>query len=119
MSEAAWQAIVEGLLTFYGWRWYHTHRSDRSVPGFPDIVAVRAGELLFAELKTEKGKLSNAQQMWIADLAAFAAEIMSWVPDGHATPAIGIYTWRPHERADVERILAGPGGAGVMVTGEP
>ncbi len=65
-SEAAFQQQVVNLAGFYGWSLvYHTHDSRRSQPGFPDLVLVRAPELVFAELKAETGVVKPEQQDWI------------------------------------------------------
>jgi len=32
--------------------------------GFPDLVLARAGKVIFAELKSETGKLSPTQREW-------------------------------------------------------
>jgi hypothetical protein len=119
--ESVWQDQVMGLLRFYGWLAYHTHRSDRSQPGFPDITATRhllnhGPELLFAELKTDSGKLRPAQATWGEHLMAFAAAVMG-TDDGPAPhePAVAYYIWRPRDRLAVERILAGPQGLNIMV----
>lgn len=112
--EAPWQATVEGLLRFYGWRYYHTHRSDRSPPGFPDLVAIRGLELIFAELKTDTGRTAPAQVAWLDDLGRFAAELANLTPEP-CDPAMGVYVWRPRDRDEVERVLAGPRGPGIMV----
>ena len=39
-------------------------------PGFPDCVFARRGDVLLVELKTEKGKLTAAQQEWARTLGA-------------------------------------------------
>lgn len=70
--EAAFAVKVENLLTLYGWRWYHTHDSRRSPAGFPDYVAVRGHELLFVELKAERGRTRPAQEEWLRELGTFA-----------------------------------------------
>lgn len=104
--------------------------------GFPDVVATRrlAGlgpELLIAELKTDTGRYGPGQSEWLADLEALAAAVNGLLEDllGVAAlvdrrdeleataPAIGVYTWRPSDRADVERVLAGPGGIGTIPEG--
>ncbi len=40
--------------------------------GFPDLVLVRDGHLLFMELKSEKGKPTDHQQAWLHDLRDIA-----------------------------------------------
>lgn len=49
---------------------YHTHDSRRSDPGFPDLVCVKNGVLLFFEIKQQKGRVSVHQQAWIDALSA-------------------------------------------------
>lgn len=72
MTERQWQGNVEDLLRLYGWRWYHTHDSRRSNPGYPDLTCVHAlaRRVLFLELKTEKGRATAEQNAWINDLRA-------------------------------------------------
>lgn len=85
MSERALQdAIIDpkrGVATLLGWTAYHTHDSRHSAPGFPDLVLVRPPRIVFAELKTATGKLSEAQVHWIALLGACGAEVYLWRPD--------------------------------------
>jgi hypothetical protein len=64
--------LLQGLtdaLTYCGWRWMHVRRSDLAIvqghQGFPDVVAARAGELLFLELKTEGGRATDDQVAWL------------------------------------------------------
>ncbi len=54
--------------------------------GFPDLMMVRPANtiggsswrLLFVELKTAKGKVSEAQQAWLNDLNLTPAEVYVW-----------------------------------------
>lgn len=80
MPERALQQAVEGIARTYGWKCYHTHDSRRSQPGFPDIVLVKDGRLIFAELKSAKGRLSQPQKDWIGALERTAAEVFVWRP---------------------------------------
>lgn len=82
MTEKAWQAAVVQLATLYGWLVYHTYDSRRSNPGWPDLVLVRAntGEILYVELKTDKGKTTPAQDVWLAALRACGQEAHVWRP---------------------------------------
>lgn len=69
MTEKDLERIVRDAAAQFGWRRYHTHRSDFSPAGFPDETLVRGPVAIFAELKSEKGKLSPAQAAWLDDLA--------------------------------------------------
>lgn len=88
MTEKEFQqrVIVEAQLA--GWHVYHTYDSRRSAAGFPDLTMVRPPRLIFAELKSAKGRVTPAQQKWIEDLSKTPAEV---------------YVWRP---ADSETIIA-------------
>lgn len=79
LSERQWQQQVIDLATLYRWTWYHTHDSRRSNPGFPDLVLVR-DRVLFAELKTDRGRLTTDQHRWIGRLEDAGAEVFVWRP---------------------------------------
>jgi hypothetical protein len=78
-SEKEFLAGVRGLARLCRWREYHTHDSRRSAPGFPDLVLVRE-RVVFAELKSEAGKLTPEQVAWANALAAAGAEVHVWRP---------------------------------------
>lgn len=108
-SEAAFQQQVLNLATYYGWRSYHTHDSRRSKAGFPDLVLVRGPELIFAELKTDKGRVRPEQQEWItalqevsehADCARFIAS------DAGGQVRVDVYLWRPRDFDELHERLA-------------
>lgn len=139
LSEAAWQSQVFGLLRFYGWRFHHSPDNRPAVAGagrrgrqhvgdagFPDIVATRhlpgyESELLFVELKTDKGRYRPGQWEWLGALERVGrgvrdlAEEAELAENDPRAPAIGVFTWRPRDRDRVDRMLAGPDGPGVMV----
>lgn len=106
MTEAQLQRAIlgtkraPGLADGLGWRGYHTHRSDRSPAGFPDLVLVRRGWLIFAELKRQdrKAKPSAAQEEWLDDLGEVEARLY---------PFVTAHVWRPLDLLDgsIERIL--------------
>lgn len=68
VTERQWQQAICELASLLGWRWYHTHDSRRSPEGFPDLVLVKGGRLLFFECKTEKGRVTKAQDEWLTAL---------------------------------------------------
>lgn len=59
---------------------YHTHDSRRSARGFPDLVIVGPGGILFRELKTETGRLSREQTEVLARLTTAGADAAVWRP---------------------------------------
>ncbi len=115
-TEAQLERAVVDLAKFNGWLVYHTRNSRGSEPGFPDLVLVRGARLVFAELKTGKGRVSPAQKVWldaltgVADEAADrAASIDGEWGAGDSTEFqthVEVATWRPSDWPEIERTLA-------------
>jgi len=83
-----------GLARTLGWGpCYHTLRSKGSASGFPDWVLVRE-RVVYLELKTETGKVSEAQTEWIRVLYEADAEV--WVV-------------RPSHLEEIAKVLAARG----------
>lgn len=80
LSEKAWQEQVLELAGYYRWEHFHVYDSRRSDPGWPDLVLVRPPELVFVELKTDRGRLRAAQTAWLERLAACGQEVYVWRP---------------------------------------
>ena len=83
-SESAFQAAVVDLALLRGWLVHHDHDSRRNpgTPGFPDLFLLhpRTGEVLVAELKTHKGRVSQQQQRYIDAFAAAGIVVHIWRP---------------------------------------
>jgi hypothetical protein len=113
-SEAGFQEAVTDLASLHGWRWWHDNDSRRNKSGFPDLVLARDGVLIFAELKTETGKVSPAQTEWLAALERVQERCdESWgAPDGgpftggSAEGAVQVYVWRPKDWESIESTLS-------------
>jgi hypothetical protein len=90
LTERAFQSQVVRLARLFGWACYHTRDSRRSEAGFPDLVMVRRPRVVWAELKSERGRLSPEQKAWIEELRA----------SGQA-----VYIWRPSSWQEIERVL--------------
>lgn len=69
LTEAQFQAAVIELAERCGYLVYHTYDSRRSSPGFPDLTITRNGRVIFAELKTQRGRIRPEQRIWLATLA--------------------------------------------------
>lgn len=84
MSESVFQSKVISMAKSLGWEHYHTHDSRRSVAGFPDLVLVhpQKGWIIYRELKTETGRVSQAQWHWISMLRACRQDVDVWRPSG-------------------------------------
>lgn len=90
MTEAQLQDAVIACARLFGWRVAHfrpaqTARGWRTPveadgKGFPDLVLARRGELIFAELKSDRGRLSDEQAMWMHALEGIGRRFYLWTP---------------------------------------
>ena len=80
MTENNLQESVRAVAKAFGWLHYHTHNSKGSEPGFPDSVLVRGDRIVFAELKSDTGMLTDPQREWLAKLHNVGVETYTWRP---------------------------------------
>lgn len=80
VTEKDFLAQVVKLTKMYGWETYHTWSSLHSAQGYPDLTLVKPPLLIFAELKSEKGKISEFQKKWIQWLKDCGVEVYVWRP---------------------------------------
>ncbi len=92
VSEKQFRQTIVDLCKLYGWKYYFTWNSKNSPAGFPDLVLVRNDRIIFAELKSEKGKLTEVQEEWL--------EALSFCGDKHE-----VYVWRPSNAEKIAEIL--------------
>ena len=82
LTEAQWQQTIVEAAQLHGWWLYHTHDSRRRARGFPDLVLIRPPRIIFAELKTERGRMTPEQQHVMSLLnECSSAESYVWRPD--------------------------------------
>jgi hypothetical protein len=93
MSEAAFQAEVVRLAKALGWLVFSTWDSRHSPAGEPDLRLVR-DRVIWAELKSEKGKPTVLQKAALEALADAGAEA---------------YLWRPSNMDEIIRVLGRDG----------
>lgn len=84
LTEREWQQQVLDLCAYHHLKTYHTYDSRRSTAGFPDLTIV-GRSTVFAELKSEKGKVSAAQHEWIVALNNSGVEAHVWRPSDMPT----------------------------------
>lgn len=110
MTEKQLQDAVIKAAQLLGWRVAHfrpaltqTGRWVTAVQGdgvgFPDLVLVRPPRLMFVELKSHRGQVSDEQQAWLSDLTKVA--------NMEEPGEIDVYVWRPAdwESGVIERRL--------------
>ena len=89
-SEAVFQGKVIALAKQHDWLVFHPLTAQKKGvwstfqsghKGYPDLTLARAEEgVLFAELKTETGKVSADQLRWRFELEQAGAEYHLWRP---------------------------------------
>jgi hypothetical protein len=97
-TEAELMALVTELAELYGWRWAHfrvartkhgwaTAVSGPLGKGWPDLVLTRErdGRMIFAELKSERGRLAEDQSVVLGYLMGIA-RLHGWM---------SVHIWRP------------------------
>jgi hypothetical protein len=89
--EESFQQGVIDLARALGWHTYHTRDSRKSAHGFPDLVLCRPPRLIFAELKSDRGRLTPEQDVW---LRAFGQ-----------VPGIEVFVWAPRDKEDIVAVL--------------
>ncbi len=114
MTETELKDAVIELAGWLGWMVHHDRPAQnrrgewathiQGDKGFPDLCMARDGHVVFAELKSEKGRKANAQATWALAIAT----------DGSTLTRGGTHSyheWRPSEWLDgtIERILKGSG----------
>ena len=88
MSEAELEIHVRALVKDLGLLWYHTHDSRRSPSGFPDLVIV-GRSVIYRELKTAKGRVSDDQAEWLHALVMAGQDACVWRPADLVSGLIG------------------------------
>jgi hypothetical protein len=83
-TEKQFAQQVTDLARLLGFKVYRTWISIRSPSGFPDLILVKPGrKLILAELKSERGRLTEAQEVWLKLL--------------RQVPGIEVHVWRPSD----------------------
>lgn len=120
-SERQFQQQVTELAELRGWEWVHFRpaqtakgwRTPVSGPlgkGWVDLVLVRERDrrLIFAEVKTDRGRLSADQQR-VVDLMTKLRETVAYTEAGGIQVRMGqrieVYVWHPSDFDEIEQAL--------------
>lgn len=96
VSEAEFQARVVAFAESRRWWCWHDTDSRKNRAGLPDLIMIRGGVLVFAELKSKGGRVRPAQAVVLGLLRVVAAA---------SGGAVRVFTWRPADWAEIERVL--------------
>lgn len=93
ITEGDFLATVREMAELYGWTVFHTWNSRHSPAGEPDLRMVHPGwkRMIWAELKTETGELTQKQVDILLILASAQQEY---------------YLWRPRHMDWIEQVLS-------------
>lgn len=93
-NEKVFRQQVLDLARLLGYKAYFSWTSIHSPRGFPDLVLAspERRRLVFAELKSEKGRVMPAQQEWLQCLRDCGQEV---------------YVWRPSDFEEIVKCLKG------------
>ena len=95
MKEAEFQQQIIEVAKLRQWKVAHFRgvripRRDGSVyyatpvqadgEGWPDLVMLRDGRVIIAEIKSDKGVVSDAQTAWLREWEMADAEVFIWRP---------------------------------------
>lgn len=77
VSEREWQKTLVILLETLGWHVNHVFplqtkhgwRTGTTAEGWPDLVALRRDQLVAIEVKSQRGKATDAQLVWLQRFA--------------------------------------------------
>jgi hypothetical protein len=92
MTEKQLQGNIVLAARELGWMVSFAWKSYNSPAGWPDLVLAKPPKLIFAELKSQKGKLRPEQERWRDALIACGQE---W------------HLWRPSDLDEVYAVLMG------------
>ena len=81
MSEDELAAEIAKEVKRLGIMSYHPHDSRRDMPGWPDLVLWSRGGLIYRELKSTLGRVSQDQRLIGASLAQAGADWAVWRPE--------------------------------------
>lgn len=91
-SEAHFQARLRRRAAALGWKDFHQLFSMGTRSGLPDLMLLRAPRLVFAELKSEHGRVLPSQTRIIDEL--------------RKVETVDTYLWRPSQEQEIWRVLA-------------
>jgi len=109
-SLYGWDHVhFRALRTQFGWR---TPGSGTLAKGWPDLTLVRVRDglrqIIFAELKSDTGRLTDDEKRVLAILRLFEGRYAAWMLGGVVPEDfldVGVYVWRPRDFDQIEATM--------------
>ena len=91
--ESRLQEHVRSLFVATHWKYYHVWHAKNSPSGYPDVIAVKDGRIIWAELKRQNKEPTEDQKDWLLALAQI--------------PRAEVYVWKPYDWlcGDIQAII--------------
>ena len=102
VSEKVFRQQVMNAARSLDWWVYFTWSSLNSPRGFPDLVMLNPPRVVFAELKTTKGKASTWK---IMKSGRWAPGQVEWLETLRQCPGVETYLWTPRDWDEINRVL--------------
>lgn len=97
LSEAEFQAMIVYRARALGWLVHHDRGDYRQCiagdPGFPDLLLARNGVVMLWEVKSEEGRVSDAQVAWLDALSGSEKVLDASVCDHVLATAVWPRDW--------------------------
>lgn len=118
-SERAYQETLVTTLEVFGWHVCHVYplqtkhgwRTGTTADGWPDLVCLRREWIIAIEVKSDKGRATPQQRLWLHRFAAVESarawllrpsddygEIVEWFRDPAHAPRV--HGWTPQQRKE-------------------
>ena len=103
-TETEFQAQVVRAARMFRWMVSHMTLPQRSEPGVPDLLMVRPPRVVFAELKSETGRLT-IKQRYSPKTGRSLPNQKDWKDAFESCPGVEYYLWRPTDWEDLVEVL--------------
>tara|TARA_Y100000310_G_scaffold317685_1_gene370820 strand:+ start:3253 stop:3537 length:285 start_codon:yes stop_codon:yes gene_type:complete len=91
VNEEHFQLSIIELAKLRGYEHiYHTHDSRHSPAGFPDLIMLKGGRMIVAELKMPGKQPTEEQYFWLCAFSRLTDDV---------------YLWYPEDRNEIERVV--------------
>ena len=104
ITESDFLTNIVALAHLSGWLVHHTRPARTTKgwvtpiqgdPGLPDLILVKDRRLIFAEVKAQRGRMSDGQIRWVGMLDTVA----------EGTDLVDVFVWRPTDWPEIVEVL--------------